>query len=552
MSKSTNQIIKNLVNICSDLGIQNVVLAPGSRSAPVALAFMRKKSIQHYVINDERSAAYMALGMARKTKQTVALVCTSGTASLNFAPAIAEAFNLCIPLLVLTADRPIEWVGQGENQTIIQEKIFEPNIRMSYRINISYQDENAEKEAYRVFSEAIQKAAFPFPGPVHVNIPLKEPEYNNIQKSSRKDYKLIRQERVEMDVSTKRYKELFQQMVAPKKIMILAGMQSPDNKLRRTLNKLFSLTDLVFIRDITANLSDFERAVTFPEQIITDANENGLKKLQADLLITFGNYIISKKLRQFIRDYPPRYHWHIGLNDSFIDTYQSLTRVIPVQPAQFFSQLLRSVKIFEKRSFSGYYRYWENENLKAISKMEVKCEQNPELKYLKHILNALTRNSILHIGNSSAIRLANEISLFENKNAKNIEVYSNRGTSGIDGCLSTAIGSSLVSDKTHFIIIGDQSLIYDQNALWNNYLPPNLKIILLNNKGGKIFSHMQGPSSQKELKEYFVNHVETDFELLSTQRKLAYFKSSSPNNFEKTFKKFIKENDTACLLELDL
>ncbi|MBT6836456.1 MAG: 2-succinyl-5-enolpyruvyl-6-hydroxy-3-cyclohexene-1-carboxylic-acid synthase [Bacteroidetes bacterium] len=552
MAKDINQITHNLIEICDKLSIRYAVLAPGSRSAPLALAFIRKENIKHFVVSDERSAAYMALGIARKTGETVALVCTSGTATLNFAPAIAEAYNQGIPLLVLTADRPVEWVNQGENQTINQENIYEPNIRKSYRLNISYPDIDAEKEAYRLLSEAIHKCKFPFPGPVHVNIPLREPLYENYKEASIPDYKLIRQENAVIDLSKNRYKELFQQLVTPKKVMILAGMLAPDTKLRRTLNKLFTLTDLVFVRDITANLSDFERAITFPEQIIKDADENLLKKLQPELLITFGNYIISKELRQFIRNYPPKYHWHIGIHSSFIDTYQSLTRVLPVAPASFFSNLLREVKVFEKRSYSGYYRLWEKANSKAIQTVAQKCEQDSELGYYKKIVNAIPKNAVLHIGNSSSIRFANELSLFENKNAKNIEVFSNRGSSGIDGSLSTAVGSSIVSDKLHFVIIGDQSLMYDRNALWNKYIKPNLKIILINNKGGQIFSRMEGPASQNELDEYFVNHVETDFKILANQHKLNYSKATHLETFDKVFKKFVKENGAACVLEIDI
>nr|MBC8343174.1 2-succinyl-5-enolpyruvyl-6-hydroxy-3-cyclohexene-1-carboxylic-acid synthase [Bacteroidota bacterium] len=181
MGKNINLITKNIVNICEKLSIQYAVLSPGSRSAPLALAIIRNKNIKHFVINDERSAAYTALGIAKRTNQTVVLVCTSGTAALNYSPAIAEANNQCIPLLVLTADRPVEWIDQGENQSIRQENLFEPNVRASYQINISYPDLEAEKEGSRIISEAIHKCKFPYPGPIHVNIPLREPLYEDIQ-----------------------------------------------------------------------------------------------------------------------------------------------------------------------------------------------------------------------------------------------------------------------------------------------------------------------------------------------------------------------------------
>lgn len=552
MGKNINLITKNIVNICEKLSIQYAVLSPGSRSAPLALAIIRNKNIKHFVINDERSAAYTALGIAKRTNQTVVLVCTSGTAALNYSPAIAEANNQCIPLLVLTADRPVEWIDQGENQSIRQENLFEPNVRASYRINISYPDLEAEKEGYRIISEAIHKCKFPYPGPIHVNIPLREPLYEDIQSRSKPDFKLIRQEFTEAELTRKRYKELFQQLVTPNKIMVLAGMLNPDLKLRKTLDKLFSLTDLVFIRDITANLHDFERAITYPEQVIDSADENSLKKLQPQLLITFGNYVISKKLRNFLRAYPPSYHWHIGSAANFIDTYQSLTRVIPVSPVQFFSKLLQQVKVFEKRSYSGYYRYWDLGNKKAFSEVIQKRKKEAEFNILATILNKIPKNATIHLGNSSIIRQANEISLVDNKYAKHIDVYSNRGTSGIDGCLSTCVGSSLVNDQLHFIIIGDQSLLYDRNALWNKYLKANLKIILIHNKGGQIFSRMEGPARQKELDEYFVNYVETNFKLLADQHKLKYFKTAGIESFDKIFKKFLKENGLPCLLEIEI
>ncbi|MFC2114480.1 2-succinyl-5-enolpyruvyl-6-hydroxy-3-cyclohexene-1-carboxylic-acid synthase [Bacteroidota bacterium] len=551
MTDSIYSLTKNLVSICETLGITHIVISPGSRPAPLALEFIRNKKIQHFVINDERSAAYMALGMAIQLKKPVALLCTSGTAALNYAPAVAEAFNQQIPLLVLTADRPSEWIGQGENQTIIQHKLFEPNILASYQLQTSYGSIEVINEAYRIFSEAIHKCNFPVKGPVHINIPIKEPLYQQ-EKAGFIPLKLVRQEEVELQLSPRRLKELFQQLVTPRKVMVLAGIHQPNPKLRRVLNKLFSLTDIVFIRDITSNLADIDRAVAYPELVISTSDEKTLQKLKPDLLITFGNYVISKKIREFLRAYPPKYHWHIGIDKGFVDTYQALTRVIPVKSNYFFSSLLRAVKVFEKRSFSGFYRLWIKADEKAVQLMQEKISTDLELQFVDRILRKLPKNSIIQLGNSSPVRLANELSLQSNKHAKSIAVFSNRGTSGIDGSLSSCVGSSLISDQLHFILIGDQSLMYDRNALWNSYIGSNLKIILLNNKGGGIFRRMEGPASQKELEEYFVNYVETDFKNMSTQHGLAYFECDEIEKFDLVYKAFVKESASSALLEIKL
>ena len=216
--------ISSLVEICAKKGITKVVLSPGSRNSPLAIAFNRHPKIQCYVIVDERAAAFFALGMAQQAKQAVAIACTSGSAALNYAPAIVEAFYQRIPLVVLTADRPIEWINQGAGQTIQQRDIFKNYILKSYELT---QEAKPKTEGIwfndRQVNEAINLAHFPKKGPVHINIPLREPLYDLVEKTKHipKIQELIE---VESILSKTIFKKLKTTWEGSRKKLILCGL----------------------------------------------------------------------------------------------------------------------------------------------------------------------------------------------------------------------------------------------------------------------------------------------------------------------------------------
>jgi len=553
-AKKLYQVINNIVYICVSKGVKYVVLSPGSRSAPLALSFIRNKNIKPIIINDERSAAYIALGIAQKTSQPVVLVCTSGTAALNYTPAVAEAFFQKIPLIVFTADRPPEWIGQGENQTIFQSGIYQPNILADKQVNIFYNDDNAEYDAYRTVNELINKSMFPVKGPVHINVPMREPLYYHDglddDYPSPPDINVIYSEPV-LTQDTKR--DLLSELKKYRKILMIAGSCQPDPELKLTINEILLKSDIAFIPDITSNMQGISKAILQADLLLNIVNEDEMEYLQPVLLISFGGAMVSKSLRHFLRDFKPKQHWHIDPSANAPDTFLALTRVIQTNPLQFFRFMLENVSALKDVFSNKYYEKWKEENEQASDGIlnTLQEEQNNELYAVSRVVKYLPKDSILQLGNSMPVRMVSTITMKSNPYSDYITVFSNRGTSGIDGCLSTAIGTALASDETVTAILGDQSFFYDRNALWNKYLPVNIKIIVLNNHGGGIFKTVNGPSQQPEFNEYFIAGQPITTEYTVLQHNLHYLYCDDLKKIDGFIEELYLKNDKAVVLEID-
>jgi 2-succinyl-5-enolpyruvyl-6-hydroxy-3-cyclohexene-1-carboxylate synthase len=553
-AKKLYQIIGQFINICVSKGVKYAILSPGSRSAPLALSFIRNKNIRSFIINDERSAAYVALGIAQNTGQPVVLVCTSGTAALNYAPAVAEAYYQKIPLIVFTADRPPEWIGQGENQTINQAGIYHPNILASKQVHIFYNDENAEYDAFRTLNELINKAFFPVKGPVHINVPMREPIYHynepNEEETIPPNISLILSEPI---LSSDLQKELLADLKKHRKILVIAGTYQPDLELKLTINELLLKSDIVFIPDITSNMQGINKSILQADLLLNISDENDMDIFQPSLLISFGGPMVSKSLRQFLRTFKPKEHWHINPTGEAPDTYQALNKIIQTNPLQFFRFVLDNITSLKDAFSNIFYQKWKEENEQAAEGIlnTIKEEQNNELFAVSRVLKYLPKDSILQLGNSMPVRLVSTITLKSNTYSDNIRVFSNRGTSGIDGCLSTAVGAALSTDETVTVILGDQSFFYDRNALWNKNLPSNLKIVMLNNHGGGIFKTIKGPSQQPEFNEYFIAGQPIIAENTVQQHNLNYLYCDDLNKIDGFIEELYLKNDKAVVLEID-
>lgn len=523
MIGKTYQFLNGLGHILVQKGVDEVVLSPGNRNAPLALNFMRNERLRYFVINDERSAAYFALGRSLQGRKPVVLVCTSGTAAANYYPAIVEAYFQRVPLLVFTADRPREYYEQNYNQVINQVDMFRNHCTYSGNIDLTIYDETKQGKDYLQINEGVNKSKLE-QRPVHFNFHLNDELYPGTPITLNNErIKLVDQKSSVPRLSKQDFDEQLTEMIQYRRILILGGQMPYNRKLRNLIDRLLTLTDITFIRDITANIHSLERAIMHPDEILSNSRDP--KELKCDLLITFGNKITSKTVADFLKEYPPKAHWHVSTFDDYFDTYSVLSRIIKSNPEDFIRSVVRNIKHFERKTFEAYYLQWQKADDRMHDLVKKEIERDHELKIIREVLNFIPKNSVLHLGNSLPIRQANKVNLYGNRNARSIEVCSNRGASGIDGCLSTAIGSAFMDERKHYLIIGDQSFIYDRNALWNKYLPQNLTIIIMNNKGGKIFTKIKGPAQQKELDEFFVSHIPFDFEKESIQYGLYFQKT---------------------------
>ncbi len=527
--------IHNIAEICAKKGIQDVILSPGSRCAPLTIAFARHSQIQEKTISDERVAGFIALGMAQYTGKTVPLICTSGTASLNYAPAITEAYYQHIPLLVLTADRPPEWIDQRDGQTIRQRDIYQNHIKGSFELPVDYSHPDAVWQINRIVSEAINLSQEEPKGPVHINIPLREPFYPTEEIIFDSDVQVIEKMEAEKDLTPTQWKSLQKEVEKFDKVLVIAGQEQKQQGLRNTL---FDAQKTPIISDLISNIQS-ENSIHHHDLILSNVNTTQKEVLQPDLLITYGKSVISKSIKLFVREYKPKQHWHIQTEGQVADTYQCLSKIIPVTIDKFLMNISLSSK--------DYLNTWKEEEQKAKTHREAYFKEIPfgEFMVFDKIMNTIPEKSHLHLANSMTVRYAN---FFDNP--KQLHIFANRGTSGIDGSTSTTVGTALTSlDTINTLITGDLSFFYDRNAFWHNYLPNNLRIIVLNNHGGGIFRMINGPASQPELEPYFETKQQLNTENTAKDFGLEYTLCEDEEDLKKAFETFFKESKNAKLLE---
>jgi 2-succinyl-5-enolpyruvyl-6-hydroxy-3-cyclohexene-1-carboxylate synthase len=536
-----HQSIVDLVEICFRKGIKDVILCPGSRSAALTINFVRSGHFNCYSISDERSAAFIALGMALETQKTVALVCTSGSAVYNFAPAIAEAYFQEIPLLILTADRPAEWIHQYDGQTIYQQNIYGKHVKKSYHLESNTVHDDEIWAFNRDVNEAINLAeAKPF-GPIHINIGIKEPFYPNIDELliPTKDLKIIENVKIQ--------KSVLPHNLNFNKILILVGQSIKNDEFLDLLNEISQKYQIPIVGDHIANVHFIENGIHYQDAFIQNCD----LEFQPDLLISFGKSIISKSLKQFLRKFKPSEHWHIQENENIIDPFQTITHKFQVDDFSFLTALSYLLKLRQKSdSQTSFFEKYHTINQKSKTAIEAHFAANTSFSDLFAIDAALkhcSENSIFCIGNSMSVRYSNLIpSVFDKK----LEVFVNRGTSGIDGCLSTALGIALKTEKMVTLLIGDVSFMYDRNGLWNIYLPKNLRIIVLNNAGGNIFKMIDGPAKQAEANEYFVTEQRNSAYHSAIDANLEYYSAKTFEEIEKCTESFYQNSERTKLLEI--
>lgn len=550
------QPIVNLVEILSRKGVNDAIISPGSRNAPLTIALVRHPDIKTLSISDERSAAFIAMGMAQNLKKPVTICCTSGSAAYNYAPAVAEAFFQEIPLIILTADRPKEWIHQHDGQTIYQTDIFGKHVKQSFEIGADYSHPDAIWHIERTVNHAVNLAnTFP-KGPVHINIPLREPFYpaENEQIKFDNDVRVIERLDTENTLSKEVWATLLHSIEQYDRVLIAGGQNEYNPALTAVLQKLQDEFNFPILGDAIANLK-FD--VISNHDIFLNQETNNLRP---ELLITFGKSFISKSFKTFLRKNKAIEHWHLSLDNHLIDTFQSLTKVIPVQPQYFFGKLLEDVDFDQFRNGDdeerdgNYLDEWKKNNFKAKSYLEhffladFHQKQLNEFYAIKKLFDELPADSQLHLANSMSVRYANYIGTAPEKQ---IEIFANRGTSGIDGCVSTALGAALSTDKLVYLLIGDLAFFYDRNALWNRYIPDNLRIILINNHGGGIFRMIDGPSKQAELADYFETVQSYTAEKTALEADVDYFNAKTVDEFHALSTAFLGPDGKAKIFEIE-
>ena len=527
-------LAQSIIEICLAQGVTHIVISPGSRNAPLTIGFVNNPKFTCYSVADERSAAFFALGIAQQTKKTVVLVCTSGSALLNYYPAFAEAFYSQIPLLVISADRPSDKIDIGDGQTIRQENVFQNHSLYNANLVEGDSPENDQKITEAINYSTINK------GPVHINAPFEEPLYETLNELSIKVTTFAianATPTVELLIDT----EFATIWNSSKKKLVLVGVNDPNTIDTSIVEFLANDPSVVVITETTSNLHH-PSFINNIDTIITPFSPSDFEIFQPEILITFGGMVVSKRIKAALRTHQPKHHWHIDSLRAY-NTYGCLTKHFQVNPNDFFNHFIPLLKPIE----SDYFAHFDAINQLRKQKTATYLSKIPfsDFKVFDKIIQRLPINSHLQIGNSSAIRYAQLIDIHPS-----IEVFCNRGTSGIDGSTSTAIGAAVANKKETILITGDISFLYDSNGLWNNYIPKNFKIILINNGGGGIFRILPGHDETPVFNTFFETSHCLTAEKLANMYDFDYAIASDEPSLEVGIKNLYSNNNKPFILEV--
>lgn len=533
---SSKRSVQILAHLLQQYGISDIIISPGSRNAPLAIHFSEIDAFNCFSIVDERSAAFVGMGMAISEKKPVVITCTSGSAAANYYPAVTEAFYSNIPLLILTADRPTDYTDIFDGQTIRQKDLFHQHSYGDFQLL-----EDSKDDAENINSEIIKKAielCFEKRGPVHINIPLEEPLYELVSEipTFPSVEHTIRQKEYEMPSN------LTADWNTSQRIMILVGTRDYSAELENQLTQLVKNHTVVVLCETNSNLYH-EKFFKHIDRYITGFTDEDYRQYAPDLLITVGQNVVSKRVKQFLRNAHPKQHWH--LDEVWQpDTYFALTQKIEVKPELFFSKLLNFATLEPK----SYYNLWDVLRDKKDLKHEqyLNLAEYSDFYFFNKVSHSIPDNYNIHFSNSSAIRYAQ---LFDFGKKR---IYCNRGTSGIDGSTSTAMGFAIKNEKPTILLTGDLSFMYDVNGLWNQYIPPFTRIIIFNNGEGNIFKIIPGPgnANSNTVDEFIATKHHKNVEFLAKHFGFSYTKVEDEMTLDRVMENFFKADIQPKILEV--
>lgn len=566
MMYSKIPLAHTLVTLCKAHGINQVVISPGSRNAPLILAFSADPFFQCFSIVDERSAAFFALGLSQRSEIPPVLVCTSGSALLNYYPAVAEGFYSHIPIIVLSADRPPYKIDIGDGQTIRQFGVFGNHIGFQGALSqdvthaneaIRWESEEEvprssqalealQKDRQRENESAIAKAlntATKLRLPVHLNAPFEEPLYGM---QDAPPVNPTPMERPPSDLESPDWKPLKDTWEASERKMILIGALAPEQIQSDVLELLGQDPSILVFTETTSNVHHPQffpsiDSVLAPLESCEEA-DGYFQRLRPEVLLTLGGMIVSKKIKQFLRRYAPKAHWHIGPHNA-PDTFYALKGHVKMTAEDFLRSFLSSVT-------PGAFPYkapWleMKQVIEAGRRAYLEEIVFSDFKAFDQILSQIPSGMQVHLANSSTVRYSQ---LFQMPPGH--AVYCNRGTSGIEGSTSTAVGASLPSEAPTLLITGDLSFFYDINALWNNYIRPDFRIVVINNGGGGIFRILPGKKDGIDFETYFETVQDRSIRSLCEAFNVDYLGAETEEDLTTALQKFYEPSDSPIVLEV--
>ena len=537
---------KENVNILTALlvahGVRHAVVCPGSRNAPIVHNLNECPDIACYPVTDERSAGFYALGMSQAltkpvcVKEPVVVCVTSGTALLNLAPAIAEAYYQRWPLVVISADRPPQWIDQLDGQTLPQPDALGRFVAKA----VSLPEPRDDEERWycnRLVNEALLKSREGFP--VHINVPIAEPLFSFTTQT------LPAQRKIELIgslMNNRLFRETFlSAFFQARKPMVIVGQTYFDDSCMAA--DLYEIGAYAVV--LSESLTNTVERCHFDEVLPLLEGDDSYKP---DFILYLGGTLVSKRLKRFIRGLSDVSVWSVSEDGAVYDTFMHLTGIIKGSVYEAIVLLMDAIEQSTATHTETFVERWNRLLQRACAHAdayEPAYSQMAAVKWFERRIGEkkISKKASFHYANSTAIRLANIYACHY--------VYCNRGVNGIDGSLSTAAGFSLVKDDTVYCVIGDLSFFYDQNALWNQNLKGNFRVLLLNNGKGGIFNMLPGLEQSPVRDSFVAASHQTSAEGICQQNHVVYLRADDMEQMQKGIETLLSlESDRPVLLEV--
>lgn len=506
--EALSKYVTHFVDQLAYSGVKEVVISPGSRSTPLAMTFAASEEMKHWIHLDERSAAFFALGIAKEKQEPVALVCTSGTAAANYYPAVVEAYQSRVPLIVLTADRPHELREVGAPQAINQIKMYGDYV-LWYQ-DLALPEANLSMYVRRQAARAVDEARGKRMGPVHLNIPFREPlipdfSLEGLWRDGAVPVPPSVQGDMVIDEGTKA--ELLEVFKHNKKGIIVVGPQV-EEELAHAVTTLAHRLGVPVLADPLSKL----RTGSHDKRNVIENYDTILKSqtvredLRPDYILRFGAMPVSKAYLKWVRELDIA-HYIVDTENSYREPSGIAANFIWADAIPFCESCIAELEAEGKET--DWLSHWKKMNQTAKTLMLAEPDQSlNEGHAVVHLSEAIPEESALFVGNSMPIR---DVDSFFMSTPKQVDIMANRGANGIDGVISTAIGIASTGKKTT-LLLGDVSFFHDLNGLWmakNKKIP--LTIVMINNDGGGIFSYLPQVKHPEHFEELFGTPVDLDF-----------------------------------------
>lgn len=530
--------IKNvqiIIALLKSYGIRHIVISPGSRNIPFTASVENDDYFKCYSIVDERSAAFFGIGLIQQLKEPVVICCTSGTAVCNYISAVTEAFYQKLPLVVVTADRDKYCLNQLEDQDIPQMSFFSRITKKSVNVPIIESDREFDYSV-RIVNEALLELFHHGTGPVHLNMQIAiGPQETDFSLAELPQIRKINRHMVNKKDSLK---EFAQRLSSAKKVMVIYGQSQPASKeMRESVEKFFNSFNCFIAVELMSNIKcngciDIDNAPHFPTPEL-------IQEYIPEIVISVNGNFLSDYKGQMKRNWNFE-HWLVCEEGYLADPYHKLTEIFEGSTKDFFDTMSSYAQ--KKRSDYSYYELWKNH----VDNLPVANDEYCDIYAVKKFMECIPENSVLHMANSSSVRLAQIFKLKDN-----IQVYCNRGTNGIDGSMSSFIGNAIATDSLCFLVIGDLSFFYDMNALWNRYIGKNIRIMLNNNFGAGIFHYIRKKEMFPSLDLHTAAEHDGQAKSWVESRGFRYLSAHNKEEFDVAIKEFVSsQSDKPIIMEV--